>query len=399
MHARSSGAADQERDRETFALHLARDMSHFLQRRRDEARQADDVGILAARDFQYFLRRHHDAEVDHLVVVALEHHGDDVLADVVHVALYRGDDHLAARPQVARSGLLGFDVGDEVRHGLLHDAGRLYHLGQEHLAGTEQVADDVHAFHERSLDHLDRVFGLEARLLGVLDDPGGDALHQRVRKTRVHRPPAPLQVLDALASRPFHRGGQFDQPFARVGASVHHHVLDAFAQLVRYLLVDTQLSGIDDAHGQAGAYGMVEKYRVYRFAHRVVAAKREGDVRYAAPHLGVGHVGAEPARCLDEVAPVVGVFVDPGCDGEDVWVEDDVLGREFHLLGENPVAAPADLDAPFQRVGLPALIERHDDHCRAVTMRQLRLAHEFLLAFLERDRVHDTFALHAFQTR
>ena len=44
---------------------------------------------------QDVLARHHHAHVDDLEVVALEHDGDDVLADVVHVALDGGDDDLA----------------------------------------------------------------------------------------------------------------------------------------------------------------------------------------------------------------------------------------------------------------------------------------------------------------
>jgi hypothetical protein len=38
---------------------------------------------------------YHHAEVDHLEVVALQDHADDVLADVVHVALDRRRDDLA----------------------------------------------------------------------------------------------------------------------------------------------------------------------------------------------------------------------------------------------------------------------------------------------------------------
>jgi hypothetical protein len=33
----------------------------------------------------------------------------------------------------------------------LHHAGGFHHLRQEHLAGAEQVADDVHAVHQRAL--------------------------------------------------------------------------------------------------------------------------------------------------------------------------------------------------------------------------------------------------------
>ena len=47
------------------------------------------------RGLQDLRRRHHHAEVDHLVVVALEHDADDVLADVVHVALHGRHHDLA----------------------------------------------------------------------------------------------------------------------------------------------------------------------------------------------------------------------------------------------------------------------------------------------------------------
>jgi hypothetical protein len=47
---------------------------------------------------------HHHAHVDHFKVVALQDHGDDVLADVVHVALDGGDDDLALGLDVAPSG-------------------------------------------------------------------------------------------------------------------------------------------------------------------------------------------------------------------------------------------------------------------------------------------------------
>ena len=45
-------------------------------------------------------RRHHDAEVDHLVVVALEDDADDVLADVVDVALDGGEQDACRRCSV-----------------------------------------------------------------------------------------------------------------------------------------------------------------------------------------------------------------------------------------------------------------------------------------------------------
>ena len=102
MHAARGGAADQQRQVEALALHLGRDMAHLVERRRDQARQPDDVGLPLARGVEDLLRRHHDAEIDDLVIVALEHDADDVLADVVHVALDRRDHDLARRARLGR---------------------------------------------------------------------------------------------------------------------------------------------------------------------------------------------------------------------------------------------------------------------------------------------------------
>ena len=95
VHAAGGGAADQQRDREAVALHLGGDVRHLVERRGDEAGEADDVDALGLRGLEDLRRRHHDAEVDDLVVVAGEDDADDVLADVVHVALDRRHQDLA----------------------------------------------------------------------------------------------------------------------------------------------------------------------------------------------------------------------------------------------------------------------------------------------------------------
>ena len=75
-------------------------------------------------------------EIDDLVIVALENDADDVLADVVHVALDRRHHDppggLALRePKLL---LLLLHEGHEIGDRLLHHARRLHHLRQEHLA-------------------------------------------------------------------------------------------------------------------------------------------------------------------------------------------------------------------------------------------------------------------------
>ena len=89
--------ADQERHVESFARHLLGHMHHFVQRRRNEPAQADDVRLLVAGRGQNLLTRHHHAQIDDLIVVAAEHDADDVLPDVVNVSLHGRENDPALR--------------------------------------------------------------------------------------------------------------------------------------------------------------------------------------------------------------------------------------------------------------------------------------------------------------
>ena len=203
-----------------------------------------------------------------------------------------------------------------------------------------------------------------------------------------------LGLLAALALEAF---GEREQPLRRVGAAVQDDVLARVAQRPVDILVDGELAGIDDPHVHAGGDGMIEKDRMHRLAHALVAAEREGQVRHAAGNMDERHAAADLARRLDEVDPVIVVLLDAGRDREDVGIEDDVLRREADLLGQDLVGARRNLDLARHRVGLALLVEGHDDHGGAVAAHGPRVGDELLLAFLHRDRVHDRLALHAFQ--
>src|SRR3546814_4715710 len=115
-------------------------IAHLVEARRDQAAEPDDVGLLLLRFLKNAGTGHHDAEVDHLVVVALEHDADDVLADIVHVALDGGHQDLAVGLH-RTAGLLGLDEGQQVGDRLFHHAGGFHHLGrsEEHTSELQSL--------------------------------------------------------------------------------------------------------------------------------------------------------------------------------------------------------------------------------------------------------------------
>ena len=113
-------------------------------------------------------------------------------------------------------------------HGLLHHPGRLDHLGQEHLARSEEVTHDAHAVHQRAFDHQQRAAQLDPRFFGVDLDVGVDALDQGVRKALLDGAVAPFFGL-LFADRRAHvlqRLAKVHQALGRVRPAVEQYVFN-----------------------------------------------------------------------------------------------------------------------------------------------------------------------------
>ncbi len=400
VHAARGGAADQERQVEALALHLGRDMAHLVERGGDQARKPDDVDLLLARGFENPLCRHHHTEIGDLVIVALEHDADNVLADVVDIALDGGEQDLAGGLPLREPKLLLLLLHErhEISDGLLHHARGLHHLRQEHLAGAEKIADHVHALHQRAFDNVQRTCRFGARFLGVGLDVSADAVNQRMDQPLVHRLLAPREIDFALLRlTAFVAFGSLQQAVGRVGATVEDHVLDQGAQLRVDIVIERELASIHDAHVHARLDGVIEEHRMHRLAHAVVAAEGEGEIRYAARHVHVRELGLDAAGRVDIGACVVVMLIDAGSDGKDVGVEDDVFGREAEFLGKQIVGPLANLEFALGALGLALLVECHHHHRGTVAANFAGVIEERPLAFLQADGVHHCLALHAFQ--
>ncbi len=375
---------------------------HLVERGRDEPRAPDDVAAFLDGAVQQDVGRDHHAQVDHLVVVAAEDHAHDVLPDVVDVALHGAEDHLALGAGAPAGGdqrlLLVLHERLQVRDRLLHRPGALHDLRQEHLPRAEQVADDLHPGHQRSLDHVERALVALPGLLGVLHDEPIDPVHQRVGQALLHGALAPGEVLLLRERLAGDRLREPHEPLGRVGAAVEDDVLDVLEEVLRDVLVDVELAGVHDRHVQAGGDRVVQERRVHRAADRLVPTERERQVRHAAGDLRAGAVALDLARRLDEGLRELVVLLDPGADRQDVRVDDHVLGREPGALGEEPEGPLGDLDLALDRAGLALLVEAHHDDGGAVAVAGRGLAEEVLLALLEADRVDDGLALDALES-
>src|SRR3546814_19677953 len=72
------------------------------------------------------------------------------------------------------------------------------------------------------------------------------------------------------------------QPLRRILAAVEHHILARLAQFRLDRVINVELARVDDAHVHARRDRVVEEHRMHRPAHRLVAATRKAQARYAA---------------------------------------------------------------------------------------------------------------------
>ena len=109
---------------------------------------------------------------------------------------------------------------------------------------------------------------------------------------------------------------------------------------------------------------------MHGLAHRIVAPERKGNVADAPADFGPRQVGLDPFRRPDEIHRVIRVFLHARADGQHVRIENNVLWREADFLHQQVVGAPADFGFALEGVRLPAFIERHHHHRRAVAQHQ-----------------------------
>mmetsp|Transcript_96377 Transcript_96377/g.297191 ORF Transcript_96377/g.297191 Transcript_96377/m.297191 type:complete len:805 (+) Transcript_96377:124-2538(+) len=400
---RRCGTANHEGHLHATGLHLLRHVDHLIQRGRDETGKANYVHSLLFSLFKDLVTRDHHTHVNDLEVVAAKHHADNVLANVVHIALDSGHEHDSVPLGLVgiftlfdrRLALLFLHEGREVRHSLLHDTGALDDLRQEHLPCPEEVANDAHALHQRTLDDLQRDLEIRSRLLNIPVDELVDAVDQPMVQPLCVGAVAP-SILALRRSCPRPAGGCGGRGLPNVLRELEE-TLDVLAvsRLVEDDLlaeptsarINVRVSGqaarVHDGHVQALGDRVVQEYTMHSVPQRVEAAEGEREVAEASAEGDARASALDLSHSVDEVSAVGVMLWEPCGNGQHIAVKNDVLGIEVQLGAQKIVTPRADADLVFEGCGLTLLIERHDDNCGAEALAEPRLPQELFFTDLQ----------------
>ena len=92
------------------------------------------------------------------------------------------------------------------------------------------------------------------------------------------------------------------------------------------------------------------------------------------------------------------MFFNPGRNGENIWVKDNILWREIHLIDEEIIGALTNPEFIICCLGLALFVEGHDNCRRAEVADFPRMSEKFFFPLFHRDRINNGLALYAFQT-
>ncbi len=240
---------------------------------------------------------------------------------------------------------------------------------------------------------------IQPGFFGIFGDELRDAAHEAVFEALLHGGFPPGEVFDdGAAADVLEALGHVRQALGGVGAAVEDDVFYGDEEVFGDVLVHLNHTGVDDAHVHPRADGVVQEGGVHRFAHHIVAPEGKAHVGDSAADLRAGAKLLDAPRRLNEVYAVVVVLLDARRYGEDVGVEDDVLGLELSLLNEEFVGTGANFHLAVFGIGLAGFVEGHHDGGGPVGFDQLCLTQKFFLALLHGNRVDDALALHTLQT-
>src|SRR5690554_3362230 len=98
---------------------------------------------------------------------------------------------------------------------------------------------------------------------------------------------------------------------------------------------------------------------MHGFPNRIVSPEGETDITHPAAYFGTGQILLDPLRGFKKIDGIGFMLIHPRGYRKYIGIENNVIGIEFYLLGQDVIAPLTDLDSPFIRVRLTFFIKSH----------------------------------------
>src|SRR5690606_24417464 len=125
--------------------------------------------------------------------------------------------------------------------------------------------------------------------------------------------------------------------------------------------------------------GMIQERCMHRFPHGLVSAKAEGYVAHPSAYVHMRKVLTDPFCSAKEIKGIIPVFINSGCNRENIRIENNVLRRKVHLVDQDIICAFANRYPPLIGICLTGFVKCHDYHSCTVSPDEFCLTDKLLL--------------------
>ena len=180
--------------------------------------------------------------------------------------------------------------------------------------------------------------------------------------------------------------GYFQQLFCSVLTSftlvlVQNNGFNRIFQFFWNVIVNGQLTCVDNPHGHALLNCMIEEYSVNGFTYRFVTTEREGYVRHTTRNHGVWQVLFNPASGFNEIDRVVVVFFNTSGNCKHVRVKNNVFGREANIIDQHIIRAFTNFTFTCCCVGLSHFVKSHHNNGCTVLAAEAGFFDKLIISF------------------
>ncbi len=315
------------------------------------------------------------------VAVVGQNRVDEILADVVDVAIHRRE-HDGSFGRSFQSLQIVLKLVD----GFLHRLGRLQHEGQNQFARAELVADLFHRRQQHIVQHFDGVAALRNRFVDIGFDAllftMDDAVMQSLARIHLRHwiGSAGVCIFGATFEA-------LDHLLQRIRAAVEDQIFSQFPLVSRNFPERHNVRWVNDGEIKPRLDAVVEKNGVDDLAGGRIDTER--NIRHAQHRQNARERFFDQADAFDRFDCRVHELRIAGRQWERQRIEDQILRRQPIFLRDDIVNHGGDFDLALARFGHALFIDRQRYHCRAVSHRQRHHRFNLAAAIFHIDGVDD----------
>ena len=240
----------------------------------------------------------------------------------MHITLHRGKYHFSGLGSTAGH-LFRFDGRLQDCNSLLHGSGCFHNLRQEHFTGTKEISYDIHPFHKRSVNDIDRFRISCQRLFQIGFQMIANSFNQRVNQTvfQCTLPPGFVFVFRRTLFLNLQILNKIDQLFHGFGAAVQNSIFSQCAEARFDIVVTYGLRRIHNTHIHPFSNGMIQEDGMHCLSHIIISSERKRQIAYTATYSGSGQILLDPLHCLNKSKTISVMLFHTGSNGQHIRIK------------------------------------------------------------------------------